>query len=168
MRVCVTRTALPTAEILRIVRSVEEHSGERISSTMLPPEPAWIGHMAVGTKKISLRIDHIYDNFGTVEHFFTFSQLNSERSCGKAGIKTTTPSNLLPRKLRVQLYGFAAQLVQNSDQSDAETFNYSKCPRGTLITCLSTQADLQHVFKIAAFGIYVCVCGIEQHCVLLV
>ena len=44
----------------------------------------------------------------------------------------------------------------NSNQNDAKTFNYSRCPGGTLILYLSTQINLQHVFNLSAFGTYAC------------
>jgi len=44
----------------------------------------------------------------------------------------------------------------NSVQSDAKTFNYSKCLQGMLFLCLSTQINLQHVLKISAFRTCAC------------
>jgi len=44
----------------------------------------------------------------------------------------------------------------NSVQSDAKTLNYSTYSSGMLFLCLSTQINLQYVFKMSAFSTYAC------------
>ena len=46
----------------------------------------------------------------------------------------------------------------NSVRSDAKTFNDSRCSRGMLFLCLSTQTNLQHVFKMSVFACCCCCC----------
>ena len=78
----------------------------------------------------------------------------------ESGIKTTISSQIcsaarLPCiqyiSLTVQLYS-----IVTSNQRDANTFNYSKPTPGMLNPSLSTQINLQQVFKMSAFGMYAC------------